>query len=115
MLVKRIFGDRKVQNQLSIRYTKACGLVNKDFALMKATERIRVTKALLQLDSERRQGFRVCLVRSRRNLHACSIVVRAAMSALERARLLKANERPSMVSECLSRRVVADSSVERDL
>ena len=32
-----------VQNRMSIRYTKACWLVNKNLKLMVVTERLRVT------------------------------------------------------------------------
>ncbi len=35
-----------VQNQLSIRYTKACWLVNKNFELIMITESLRVKIAL---------------------------------------------------------------------
>lgn len=90
-----------MQNQLSIRYTKACWFVNKNLELMKTTERIRVTKALLQLDSDCRQTSESVSLVER---EFCILVLTSSertRPALAMILTSEANERLSMVSKML--------------
>lgn len=69
-----------MQKRISIRYTKACWLINKNLELVLVTERLRVTIVQEDLASGRMKAdeiFRICLNGHRFLLGPFMIAIRA--------------------------------------